>query len=96
MEAVRRGQSEADGRRCVVVNTEGIVLGVIDRDDLEAAPDDASAADVMEFGPSTFRPAVETSELAHYMDHNGIDLALITTSAGRLLGGVSLDDLPRP
>ena len=76
-----------DGREtCVVVNDEGIVLGLLRKKAL-AAQADLRVEDVMQPGPKTFRPNLTLEELLTYMREHDIQTnALVTTHEGRLLG----------
>lgn len=69
----------------VVVNQAGVVLGRLSRTRLGEDPE-ALAADVMELGPSTYRPSVPLAELVPKMKSGGFENALITDPDGRLRG----------
>lgn len=83
----------ADGRdTCVVVNREGIVLGLLRKDALAADPQ-RKASEVMKPGPKTFRPNVTLQELLKSMrEHDVKTNSLVTTGEGRLLGIISRAD----
>ena len=70
---------------CVVVNSEGIVLGLLRDSELESEGD-AGAEKAMRAGPSTFRPHVPIAEMAKYMVEHDLESTLITTSEGKLTG----------
>jgi rhodanese-related sulfurtransferase len=72
----------------VVVDSAGIVLGVVDGRDLEAAGPDFPARRVAELDPVTVRPSAPVAELAAHLEETGASAALVTTSSGRLLGQV--------
>jgi Mg/Co/Ni transporter MgtE len=79
---------------CVVVNEQGIVLGLLRAKELER--DDALTAEqAMRPGPSTFRPHVLIDEMAKYMTRHDLANAPITTSQGRLVGLLLRDDAVR-
>jgi len=83
---------------CVVQNDIGIVLGRLRLDDTEAAAErdpDLSVEEVMECGPSTFRPSVPVEEMRDYMRRHHTDSALITTPDGRMFGLLRLIDAER-
>jgi Mg/Co/Ni transporter MgtE len=81
--------------RCVVVNDERVVLGRIRRDELDEDPA-ALAEDVMQDGPTTFRPSVGAHEMLDYMRRRGkMTDTLVTDPEGRLLGVIRRDDLER-
>jgi CBS domain-containing protein len=69
---------------CIVTDGSGTVLGRIRRRDLETAG--STAAEVMEEGPSTFRPDVPLDELLERMQSRDLDNVVITDPDGRLMG----------
>ena len=69
---------------CIVTDGSGIVLGRIRRRDLETSGD--TAADVMEEGPSSFRPDVPLDELLNRMQSRDVENVVITDPDGRLMG----------
>ena len=79
---------------CVVVNAERVVLGLLRTRELEQEPS-ALIGHVMRPGPSTFRPFVSATEMAHYMTEHDLTDAPITTSDGRLVGVLVRDDVIR-
>ena len=89
-ERVRTGGWNA----CVVVNAEGVVLGLLREKELGGDPDQR-IEQAMRPGPSTFRPFVLVEELAHYMTEHDVPNAPITTSDGRLVGLITLEDAAR-
>ncbi len=80
---VRVSASGWDG--CLVVNAERVVLGRLRRRDIDADPE-ATAEQVMEPGPTTFRPDVRLSDVVDRMRERGVDSVVITNSDGRLVG----------
>ena len=84
----------ADGREtCVVINEEGIVLGLLRKKAL-AVDADRRVEDVMQPGPKTFRPILTLEELLTYMREHDIQTnALVTTREGRLLGVIARADV---
>ena len=77
---------------CVVVDSEGVVLGLLRKKELDADPQ-ATAEQVMRLGPKTFRPNVTLQELLKSMrDHEIQTNSLVTTAEGRLLGVISRAD----
>jgi Mg/Co/Ni transporter MgtE len=87
---VRRRTGEWD--TCVVVDSEGVVLGLLRKKELDGDPK-ATAEQVMRPGPKTFRPNVTLQELLKSMrDHEIQTNSLVTTSGGRLLGVISRAD----
>jgi Mg/Co/Ni transporter MgtE len=83
---------QQDGRDlCVVVDKERVVLGIVKN---EATKNSQQSVDqVMEPGPSTFRPYVAVKELADQIAGKNIAAVLVTTSDGRLIGSVRAEDI---
>lgn len=73
---------------CVVVRA-GVVLGVVAGD----VDRSKTAAEVMQPGPSTFRPSVPREELAAWLDDHDRDFTILTTLDGCLVGTVRRADL---
>jgi Mg/Co/Ni transporter MgtE len=88
---VRERVRAADWDACVVTNDAGIVLGLLRSKELDA-DGDKRVQEVMLPGPSTFRPYVPASEMAHYMTEHDLVSAPITTSDGKLLGLLLRED----
>ena len=88
---VRERVSAAEWDACVVVNGERVVFGLLRADEL-AKGSDEPVEKVMRPGPSTFRPNVPILELAHYMLEHDLQSSPITTSDGRLIGLVRVDE----
>lgn len=77
---------------CVVVDSKGVVLGLLRKKELDADPK-ATAEQVMRPGPKTFRPNVTLQELVKSMREHEIQTnSLVTTAEGRLLGVISRAD----
>jgi CBS domain-containing protein len=77
---------------CVVVDADGVVLGLLRKKELDADRQ-ARAEQVMRPGPKTFRPNVTLQELLKSMRDNEIQTnSLVTTGGGRLLGVISRAD----
>ena len=83
--SVRTSVREAGWNLCAVVTDEDIVLGLLRDEALDGDPE-TPVEQVMEPGPSTFRPSVPLEELADYLRRHEMESALITTSEGRLVG----------
>jgi Mg/Co/Ni transporter MgtE len=79
---------------CVVVNEERVVLGILRAEQLAEGSDEAVEA-VMRPGPSTFRPHVPILDMAHHMIEHELASSPITTSDGRLVGMLRVDDAAR-
>ena len=70
---------------CVVVNEQRVVLGLLHGQALDGSPQQL-VEEVMEPGPSTFRPDVALEEMTAYMQQRQLDSVLITTADGKLVG----------
>lgn len=92
---VRRLLDAAGEVACVVVGDGKVVLGRVQRDDLDRAADDAGVEALMEEGPSTFRPNVPLDEILERMHRHGVEEVLVTTQEGVLLGRMRLEDAER-
>jgi CBS domain-containing protein len=76
-----------------IVNRAGILLGRVRARDL--ADPDATAAALMEEGPSTYRLDVRLDELLMRMQDRRFDMAFVTDPDGRLKGLVTRRDIAR-
>ncbi len=79
---------------CVVLNDQGVILGDLRARALRAAPD-TPVEDVMDPGPSTYRPNVSAREMAHHLLDSGARRVLVADADGHLLGWISRDDVTR-
>ncbi len=91
---VRERAAAAGWYAAIVVNQEGIVLGLLREKELQGDPDQAVER-AMRPGPSTFRPFVPIEEMAMFMEEHGLDSSPITTSGGRLVGLLFREDAVR-
>lgn len=91
---VRQRVAAAGWDVCVVVNEERVVLGLLREREL-ASGEDEQVRQLMRPGPSTFRPHVSISALAHHMLDHDLVASPITTSDGRLVGVLRQDDAVR-
>jgi CBS domain-containing protein len=73
---------------CLVVNEQRIVLGVV-RAEVLGADDNRPVSEVMDEGPSTYRPQVPATEMAERLEHHPQPHILVTTLDGRLVGVAS-------
>ena len=80
---------------CFVVNEQRVLLGRVYRSSLEEADDEASAEDLMDPGPSTYRPDITAVEMAERMRQADLQTAPVTSSSGELIGVVLSDDVAR-
>jgi CBS domain-containing protein len=79
---------------CAIVNEGRVLLGLLHRRTLEGHAA-AVAEDIMDPGPSTFRPDIPVEALAHYMHHHELSRVWITTSDGEQIGLLLRTDLER-
>jgi len=85
-EKVGRVRAKAAGwERCVVVNRERVVLGLLREKELASDPG-ATAEEAMRPGPTTFRPDAPAAKTAGRMRERGATAVLVTTPDGRLIG----------
>lgn len=70
---------------CVVTNEEQVVLGLLRPEMLTRDPQ-STAEQVMESAPRTYRLNSPYEKALKYMQKNGLDSALVTTSDGKLFG----------
>jgi len=77
----------------VVVDDRDVVLGIVRVEGL-AVDTGGSVADVMQEGPSTYRPDVAPAEIARQLRKSGAPRTLVTRADGTLIGLVRLEDLP--
>ena len=94
MTTVRDRVSVAGWDACVVVDQEGVVFGLLREKELGQGGDGPAAA-AMRPGPSTFRPHVPIAEMARYMVDHDLPSSPITTSDGRLVGLLKVEDAVR-
>jgi CBS domain-containing protein len=80
--------------RCVVVNEDRVVLGLLREEELSSDPKSIVEA-VMRDGPTTFRPHEPVGKLAERMRKRGVSSILVTTSDGRLVGLLYRQDAER-
>jgi CBS domain-containing protein len=76
-----------------VVDAGGLLLGRIRAS--EVTRPEATARDVMEEGPSTYRPNVRLEELLRRMLDQRFEMAFVTDPDGRLRGLVTRRDIAR-
>jgi Mg/Co/Ni transporter MgtE len=91
---VRERVAAAGWDACVVVNETRVVLGMLRAEDLAKGIDEP-VEQVMRPGPSTVRPYVAIEEMVHHMIHHGLASSLVTTSDGRLVGLLRVEDAAR-
>jgi predicted transcriptional regulator len=82
---VRDRVKAANWDAAVVVNEDGVVLGLLRATEL-SKDGELSIEDAMRPGPSTYRPYVAIAELAKTMTEHNVESSPITTSNGKLVG----------
>jgi len=92
--AVRERVRKVGWDRCVVVNNERVVLGLLREKEL-ASDAEATVEEVMRNGPTTFRPDVPVGKMAERMRVRRVRTVLVTTLGGRLVGLLYRDDAER-
>jgi CBS domain-containing protein len=75
----------------VVVNERRVVLGLLRGQELDADPA-ATAEQVMQAGPTTYRPNVLAREAGARMRARGVDALVVTTPDGTLVGLLRRED----
>ena len=73
------------GDVCVVINAQRVVLGIFSQDEIRGDPQ-RRVEDVMQPGPSTYRPNVTVTEMLERMRAHRLRRALVTTCDGVLIG----------
>jgi CBS domain-containing protein len=77
--------------RCVVVNKERVVLGLLREKELSSDPK-VPVEEAMRNGPATFRPNEPVGKMAKRMQDREATAVLVTTSDGRLVGLLYRED----
>jgi Mg/Co/Ni transporter MgtE len=89
---VRERIRETGWDTCIVVNDEGVVLGQVGRNALQA--DEAvTAEEAMTSGPSTVRPNAAVKAIRRRIEKYDLTTVIVTRSDGRLVGVVHRDDV---
>ena len=89
--AVRERVQRAGWDRCVVVNMERVVLGLLRERELLSDPK-SSVEEAMRNGPATFRPNEPVGKMAKRMQDREATAVLVTTPDGRLVGLLYRED----
>ncbi len=90
---VQSGMQSLGWDICVVVNDQGIVLGLLRSSAFDDSPTPVEQA--MECAPRTYRLDASPDKALDYMRRHDLDSVLVTTSDGRLVGAVRLEDIER-
>ena len=72
---------------CAVVDDAGVVAGRLRVSTIDAT-EERTAEELMDLGPSTVRPHQELAKTLADMDSHHLEVLLVTTPEGRLLGAV--------
>jgi CBS domain-containing protein len=71
---------------CVAINEERVILGDLRGEALLNPPPDARVGEVMNPGPSTYRPNVSVEEMRRHMDATKSTRVYVADADGRLIG----------
>ncbi|MDP9296774.1 MAG: CBS domain-containing protein [Actinomycetota bacterium] len=96
MERIRAIVEGSGWPSCIVIHDDRVVLGRIRQSQLSEHGDHETAEQIMDPGPSTFRPDVPRQQLRDFMRKHALHTALITTAEGVLVGMVKREDLEPP
>jgi CBS domain-containing protein len=88
---VRERVEASDHDTAVVVNGEGVVLGLLRPKHLDGDAE-TPVGEAMAPGPSTFRPHVYIMEMAEFMQRHDLPSTPITTGDGVLVGLLLRED----
>jgi Mg/Co/Ni transporter MgtE len=88
---VRERGQKAGWDRCVVVNKERVVLGLLRDKELSSDPK-VPVQEAMRNGPATFQPNEPVGNMAKRMQDREATAVLVTTSDGRLVGHMYRED----
>lgn len=89
--AARSQLNEGDRRTVIVTAEDGVVLGRLRREALQA-DGETPVEDVMEIGPTTFRANVLLQPLVERMHEKKVGSVVITNADGQLLGMLYRDE----
>jgi CBS domain-containing protein len=78
--------------RCVVVNDERLVLGLLGEKELASDPE-ATAEEAMRSGPTTVRPDTPAGKMVERMQKRSTAFVLVTTPDGELVGLMYREDV---
>ena len=93
LDAIQQSLAVGGWEWAAIVNPQGLLLGRVRKEDIEGL--DATAASVMEEGPSTYRLNVGLDELLQRMRDGRFGMAFVTDPEGRLCGLVTRRDIAR-
>jgi CBS domain-containing protein len=72
--------------RCVVLNDQQVVLGLVRKESLSDENSGATAEEIMDPAPRTYRLSKSLKKVARYFDKYGVDGVLVTNPEGKLFG----------
>jgi len=78
---------------CVALNSDRIVLGLADLS--QALEPEKTIEDIMRPAPVTFRPGRAVAATCEYLKSKNVDVALVTTSIGELIGVLRREEFCR-
>jgi CBS domain-containing protein len=82
--AKQRAQAHGAGF-CLVLNDEGIVLGVVGRGGWEM-PESMAVEEIMDPAPTTLRPSVSVDNATEFLEKHNLDAIVVTSSDGKFMG----------
>ena len=88
---VRERMRKMGWDRCVIVNKERVVLGLLREKELSSDPK-VPVQEAMRNGPATFRPNEPVGNVAKRMQDREATAVLVTRSDGRLAGLLYRED----
>jgi CBS domain-containing protein len=83
---IRRKLEHSPWDLCAVINAQGIILGDLRGKALADSPTDCPVGQVMNPGPSSYRPNVSVREMREHLTRTGARRVWVADSDGRLLG----------
>ena len=90
----RIGEIHAADELCVVINEAGVIVGDLRGKALHRDPN-ALVEQVMDPGPSTYRPNISVKEMAHHLLDSDAKRVLVSDPDGHLIGWISREDVER-
>lgn len=84
--------ADTDSDLAVVLGPNDVVLGLLRRETL-GLPAPTPVADVLQPGPSTFRPSMTIAELVDYFRSSDEARAIVSTAGGRWIGLIRREDV---
>ena len=86
-----RAKLPKDWNICVVLNSDRIVLGLIDFS--REVERDKSIGEIMRPAPLTLRPGQPVADVCEHLKSKNVPVALVTTSVGQFIGVLRRDEL---